>query len=99
MDFLPCFWKSLKDEALTVSDLKEADYLTYKLTSEIMEVNNIEKLKSILDFMGRGGTNEVEEERENGTASRPSKKHFFIYTTLNGIETELLPGGKEMEVQ
>lgn len=38
LDLLPCFWKSLKGEPLTMSDLKEADCVTYNLTQKMLEV-------------------------------------------------------------
>ena len=99
IDFLPCFWKSLKGEDLSLSDLKEADFVTYKLTSEIMEVNSNEQLKEVLNFQGRGGGSETGEEGEGTITTRPSKQLFFMYTTLNGMDVELLPGGKAIEIQ
>ena len=38
LDLLPCFWKSLKDEELTLQDIKDADVITYSLTKNIIEV-------------------------------------------------------------
>ena len=38
IDILDCFWKSLREETLTVDDLKEADSITYSLTQRIIQV-------------------------------------------------------------
>lgn len=41
LDLLPCFWKSLKGEPLSISDLQEADFLTYSFTQQLLEVLTI----------------------------------------------------------
>ena len=38
LDLLPCFWKSLKGEALSLDDLREADCITYNLTQKMLKV-------------------------------------------------------------
>lgn len=38
LDLLPCFWKCVKGEILSVEDLKETDYITYSYTKNIIEV-------------------------------------------------------------
>ena len=39
LDLLPCFWKSLKGEPLSLEDLKEADCITYHLTEKMLSVS------------------------------------------------------------
>ena len=38
LDLLPCFWKSLREEPLTLDDIKDADWLTYSHTQRLLEV-------------------------------------------------------------
>ena len=39
LDLLPSFWKSLKKESLELSDLREADCITYNLTQKMLDVS------------------------------------------------------------
>lgn len=39
LDLLPSFWKSLKRESLELSDLREADCITYNLTQKMLDVS------------------------------------------------------------
>ena len=39
LDLLPSFWKSLKKERLDLSDLREADCITYNLTQKMLDVS------------------------------------------------------------
>ena len=98
LDFLPCFWKSLKGEPLSLVDLKEADYVTYNLTRNIMNVQSPQELEEVVHTLGHicepGG-----EEKEVPLPTSSGKKLRFVYTTLNGIETELIPGGKDIVVE
>ena len=38
LDLLPCFWKSLKGELLSLDDLRDADCVTFHLTQKILSV-------------------------------------------------------------
>lgn len=100
LDFLPCFWKSLRGESLFIADLKEADYVLYKLTSDILSSTSPEELREILSFQGRAGVPSLAEEELDYTSSTGlSRKVFFTYVDLNGMVVELIPGGKELEVE
>ena len=48
LDLLPSFWKSLREERLELSDLREADCITYNLTQKMLDV-------SVYVGEGRGG--------------------------------------------
>ena len=39
LDLLPCFWKSLKGEPLSLEDLRDADCITFQLTQKMISVN------------------------------------------------------------
>ena len=39
LDLLPSFWESLKKERLDLSDLREADCITYNLTQKMLDVS------------------------------------------------------------
>ena len=41
LDLLPCFWKSLKGEPLSLDDLREADCITYHLTQKLLAVREL----------------------------------------------------------
>ncbi len=99
LDFLPCFWKSLKGEPLTIDDLKEADYVTYKLTSDILNSSTPEELQEILGFQGRARLPMAEEEVDYSSCTGLTRKVFFTYVDLNGSVVELVSGGKEVEVE
>ena len=38
LDLLPCFWKSLKGEPLSLADLRDADCITFHLTEKMLSV-------------------------------------------------------------
>ena len=38
LELLPCFWKSLKGETLSLEDLQDADCITYNLTQKMLQV-------------------------------------------------------------
>ena len=99
LDFLPCFWKSLKGEPLTLVDLKEADYVTYKLTSDVLKCTSSEEFQEVLSFQGRGRVPLVDEEMDYSSTTGLTKKVVFTYVDLNGMTVELVPGGKEIEVE
>ena len=97
IDFLPCFWKSLRGEPLTLADLKEADCVTYNLTCKILSAESpaeFQDVVSTLKHYSSGG-----EESEFPTGNGAAKKLTFVYSTLNGLEVELVDNGKERAVE
>ena len=46
LDLLPCFWKSLKGETLSLDDLREADCITYNLTKRMLKVCTVHETNS-----------------------------------------------------
>uniref|UniRef100_A0A1X7UQ08 HECT domain-containing protein n=1 Tax=Amphimedon queenslandica TaxID=400682 RepID=A0A1X7UQ08_AMPQE len=51
LDLLVCFWKSLKEEPLSLVDLKEADSVTYSLTQEILEAKDETSFNEIISSL------------------------------------------------
>ena len=97
VDFLPCVWKSLKGEPLSLEDLKEADNVTYNLTCKMLSVESeaeFQEMVSTLKHIG-GGAGEEGEFQSQGAESELT----FVYTSLNGVEVELIPGGREVTVR
>ena len=94
LDLLPCFWKSLKREPLQLSDLREADCLTFSLTGRLLECLSAEEFEEVLAGIqhGRG------EDEEGGVASPPGDVQF-VYTGLDGVEVELCEHGRETAVK
>ena len=39
LDLLPCFWKSLKGQSLSLADLRDADCITFHLTEKMLSVS------------------------------------------------------------
>ena len=72
-------------------DLQEADYVTYNLTRKILSVESAEEFQSVVNNRGLGGG-----AGEEGSAQ---KQLTFVYNSLNGLEVELVPGGREMTVE
>jgi len=99
LDFLPCFWKSLKGETLTLLDLKEADYITFRFTTDILNSTTSEVFQEVLGFRGSARMPMVEEEMDYSSTTVLTKKVVFTYMDLNGMTVELVPGGKEIEVE
>lgn len=97
IDFLPCFWKCLKGEPLLLEDLREADSVTYNLTCKILSVESeaeFQEVVSTLKHIGGGAG----EEAETLSSQSSENELTFVYTSLNGVEVELVPGGREMSV-
>lgn len=100
LDLLPCFWKSLKGEPLTLADLKEADYVTYNLTTRILECSSAEELEEIVSGLHHGnGVTDEEGPDEGVVSTHPSARLRFVFTRLDGVEEELCPGGKDKMVE
>lgn len=97
IDFLPCFWKSLKGESLSLEDLKAADYVTYNLTCKILEAQSVEELEEVVKSLGH--ICEPAEEGELVTSTPYQRGLQFVYSSLNGMEVELVPGGREIVLE
>ncbi len=99
LDLLPCFWKSLKGEPLSLADLQDADCVTYKLTTRILECGSAEELEEVVSGLhhGRGVADEEGEGGEVGHAHPTGLK--FVFTGLDGAEVELCEGGRERHVE
>ena len=56
LDLLPCFWKCLRGEGLTLTDLREADCITYNLTQKMLEVRALGRGEKRVErgVLGRG---------------------------------------------
>ena len=105
LDLLPCFWKSLKGDQLSLSDLQEADYLTYSFTQQLLEVRQLARgrvtpslhtqAKDQASFnelvCGMGGQTTDE--------SRTARGLVFTRTTLAGEEEELCDNGATRTVR
>lgn len=97
IDFLPCFWKSLQWKPLSLVDLKEADCVTYNLTCKILSAESAVEFQEVVNSLHVGGGSG--EEREFPHHNGSHKKLTFVYNTLNGLEVELVPGGREIDVE
>ncbi len=97
LDLLPCFWKSLKGEILDLSDLREADCITYNLTQKMLEVADCEELDELLCGLLHGRGEEAEGGGGSGM-SPPSSGLKFVFTGLDGRERELCPAGRERTI-
>ena len=97
IDFLPCFWKSLRGEPLSLADLKEADCVTYNLTCKILAAESASEFQEVVSTLKHfaGGV----EDTEYSAPSTTQKKLTFVYSTLNGVEVELVEGGREKTVE
>lgn len=97
IDFLPCFWKSLRGEPLSLEDLKEADCVTYNLTCKILGAESSSEFQEVVSTLKHfaGGT----EEADYPAQSTAQRKLTFVYSTLNGVEVELVEGGRERIVE
>ncbi len=99
LDLLPCFWKSLKGEPLSLADLQDADCVTYKLTSRILDCDSAEELEEIVSGLHQGrSVTEEEGESRDTTYSHPTGLKF-VFIGLDGAEVELCTGGKERHVE
>lgn len=99
LDLLPCFWKSLKEEPLSLADLKEADCVTYKFTSKILECSTSEEYEEFVSGI-RHERNAVDEDKVSGSFTSQRKQGLtFSYNGLDGVETELCEGGHEEIVE
>ena len=90
-------WKSLKREPLSLEDLKEADSVTYNLTCKILSVESeseFQEVVSTLKHIGRGAGEEAEFQIQGS-----EHELTFVYHSLNGLEVELVPGGKQITVE
>ncbi len=83
---------------MSLSDLKEADYVTYNLTNKIMESKSSSELESVLQSLGHIAESGAEE-GEFPLPTSSQKKFNFVYTSLNGMEKELVPGGRERVIR
>ncbi len=101
LDLLPCFWKSLKGEPLSLSDLKEADCVTYNLTARILECSSAEELEEVVTGLhhGRGVADDEGEEKRVGMGHAHLDGLRFVFTRLDGAEVVICPGGKERRVE
>ena len=101
LDLLPCFWKSLKSEPLSLSDLKEADCVTYNLTQRMLDSGSPEEFEELVSGLHHGKSiGEEEGEEQRGTVvSTHSAGLMFLFTGLDGVEVELCPGGRERTVE
>ena len=97
IDFLPCFWKSLKGEPLSLEDLKEADCVTYNLTCKILSAESESEFQEVVSTLKHfaGATGEELELQ----AQSSHKDLTFVYTTLNGLDMELVDGGRQRVVE
>ena len=98
IDFLPCFWKSLRGEALSLLDLKEADVVTYNLSCKILSAKSAQEFQEVVNSLKHIGSR-AGEEKEFPTHNGCEKKLTFVYHTLNGVEEELVEGGREVIVE
>lgn len=85
---------------MSLDDLREADCVTYNLTSKILACSSPEEFEELIASVlhVRGSTTEEGE----GTASSiaaPLERLKFTLTGLDGIEVELCPNGKERTVE
>lgn len=110
LDLLPCFWKSLKGEPLTISDLQEADFLIYSFTQKLLEVNpslvcvcvlsahfHIPQAKDEASFgeLVCGVNHSLEE----GSLQQRHQGLVFTHRTLAGLEEDLCEGGRDRPVR
>lgn len=99
IDFLPCFWKSLKGETLSLDDLHEADCVTYNLTSKMLSCSTAEEFEELIGSVlhGHGSIEEGDGGPSSVAAIREGLK--FTLTGLDGIEVELCQNGRERSVE
>ena len=99
IDFLPCFWKSFKGETLSLTDLHEADCVTYNLTSKMLSSASPEEFDELVASVlhGRGPSEEGEVASSSVSTVREGLK--FTLTSLDGVEVELCQNGKERVVE
>lgn len=98
IDFLPCFWKSLRGESLSLEDLKEADCVTYNLTCKILSAESASEFQEVVQTLKHYGGGSGEE-AEFATQNNAQKTLTFEYSTLNGVEVELVEGGRDKIVE
>ena len=99
LDLLPCFWKSLKGEPLSLTDLKEADYVTYNLTKKILECISPEEFEELISGLHHGKGVADEDEGTAGSTHHMKTGLKFVFSGLDGIEVELCEGGQERLVE
>lgn len=80
-------------------DLKEADSVTYNLTCKILSVESPEEFQEVVSNLRHMGGRGAGEEAEFQTQSSEDDLLTFVYTSLNGVEVELVPGGRERTVE
>lgn len=80
-----------------LSDLKEADFVTYNLTRKILDAKSSEEFVEVVNSLGH--ISEASEEVDLSAPDASQKILTFIYTTLNGEQVELVPEGKEAVVE
>ena len=99
IDFLPCFWRSFKGETLSLDDLREADCVTYNLTSKMLSCSTPEEFDELVASVlhVHGSTEDGEGPPSTVAASHEGLK--FTMTSLDGIEVELCPNAKETTVE
>ena len=79
-------------------DLKEADCVTYNLTCKILSAKSANEFREVVNnlrHIGGGAGEDREFPMQNGC----QKKLTFVYSTLNGVEVELVPGGRQTDVE
>jgi hypothetical protein len=96
LDLLLCFWKSLKNEELSLEDLQEADIITYSLTKNIIEATDeMEFQKLFSDFVY---DKESQAETDTTQFQSESASLRFVYHNLRGEEEELVENGAQKVV-
>lgn len=77
-------------------DLKEADCITYNLTCKILSAESAEEFQEVVNSLRHIGGGAGEEFPQQSGSQKTLK---FVYNTLNGLEVELVPGGREIDVE
>ena len=55
LDVLPCFWKALRGDPITLQDVQEADCVTYNLTEKMLSVSQCQMTALLCTHQERGG--------------------------------------------
>ncbi len=87
----------MRGEPLSLADLKEADCVTYNLTCKILSAESPAEFQDVVSTLKHysGGGEESEFPAGNGAV----KQLTFVYSTLNGVEVELVKAGRERVVE
>ena len=93
--------QSLKSEPLSLSDLKEADCVTYYLTQRMLDCGSPVVFEELVTGLHQGKSmgEEEGEESQGMMVSAHSNGLRFLFTGLDGVEMELCPGGRERPVE